>query len=60
MMKNNQSKFAPAWLLEPTDVNHVETKIWPAGLERSAGGDLSIAGVALVQLAAQYLSLIHI
>jgi len=54
MMSNNQSKFAPAWLLEPKDVNHVESKIWPAGLERSAGGDLSIAGVALVQLAAQY------
>jgi diaminopimelate decarboxylase len=53
-MSANQAKFAPAWLVEPKDTNHVEAKIWPSGFKRSESGDISIAGVAIGQLAAQF------
>lgn len=53
-MSANQAKFAPAWLVEPHDVNHLDSNIWPAGLTRSAAGDISLAGVPIGQLAAQY------
>ena len=53
-MSANQAKFAPAWLVEPKDTNHVEAKIWPSGFKRSESGDISIAGVAIGQLAVQF------
>jgi diaminopimelate decarboxylase len=53
-MNMNQSKFAPAWLVEPKDANHIDAKIWPAGLTRSAAGDVLLAGIPVGQLAAQY------
>ncbi|MSW55100.1 MAG: diaminopimelate decarboxylase, partial [Actinobacteria bacterium] len=53
-MSANQAKFAPGWLVEPKDVNHIDSKIWPAGLTRSAAGDISLAGIPVGQLAAQY------
>ena len=53
-MRSNQSKFAPDWLIEPRDINHLETKIWPSGLTRSKAGDISVAGIPVGQLAAQY------
>ena len=53
-MSANQSAFAPEWLLEPKDANQIDNKIWPAGLTRSAAGDVLLAGVAVGQLAAQY------
>ena len=53
-MNMNQSKFAPAWLVEPKNANHIDAKIWPAGLTRSAAGDVLLAGVPVGQLAAQY------
>ena len=53
-MNMNQSKFAPAWLVEPKDANHIDAKIWPAGLTRSAAGDVLLAGVPVGQLAAQF------
>jgi diaminopimelate decarboxylase len=53
-MSANQSKFAPEWLVEPNDANYIDGKIWPAGLTRSAAGDVLLAGVPVGQLAAQY------
>lgn len=53
-MSANQAKFAPAWLVEPKDVNHIDYNVWPAGLTRSAAGDVSLAGIPVGQLAAQF------
>ena len=53
-MSANQSKFAPQWLVEPKDANHIDGNIWPAGLTRSDAGDVSLAGIPVGQLAAQY------
>ena len=53
-MSANQSKFAPEWLVEPKDANHIDGNIWPAGLTRSDAGDVSLAGIPVGQLAAQY------
>ena len=53
-MSANQAKFAPAWLVEPKDTNHIDSKIWPSGFKRSESGNISIAGVAIGQLAAQF------
>ena len=53
-MSANQSKFAPEWLVEPKDTNHIDGNIWPAGLTRSDAGDVSLAGIPIGQLAAQY------
>jgi diaminopimelate decarboxylase len=53
-MSANQAKFAPAWLVEPKDLNQIDSKIWPAGLTRTAAGDISLAGIPVGQLAAQY------
>jgi diaminopimelate decarboxylase len=53
-MRTNQAKFAPEWLVEPKDANHIDGRIWPAGLTRSATGDVLLAGVPVGQLAAQY------
>jgi diaminopimelate decarboxylase len=53
-MSANQSKFAPEWLVEPKDTNHIDGNIWPAGLTRSDSGDVSLAGIPIGQLAAQY------
>jgi len=53
-MSANQAKFAPPWLVEPKDINHFDKKVWPAGMERTSTGDIAVAGVPIVQLAAQY------
>ena len=53
-MSANQSKFAPAWLVEPKDPNYIDSKIWPSGFERSAAGEVSLAGIGIGQLAAKY------
>jgi diaminopimelate decarboxylase len=53
-MSANQSKFAPEWLVEPKDTNHIDGNIWPAGLTRSDAGDVLLAGIPIGQLAAQY------
>jgi diaminopimelate decarboxylase len=53
-MNSSQAKFAPAWLVEPKDPNHIDGKIWPAGLTRSESGDVWLAGMPVGQLAAQY------
>ena len=53
-MSTYKAKFAPDWLEEPMDTNHIDGKIWPAGLTRSAAGDVLIAGIPVGQLAAQY------
>ncbi|MCX6477920.1 MAG: diaminopimelate decarboxylase, partial [Micrococcales bacterium] len=53
-MSANQAKFAPAWLVEPKDANQVDAKIWPAGMTRSQAGDISLGGIPVGQLAAQY------
>jgi diaminopimelate decarboxylase len=53
-MSTNKAKFAPEWLVEPKDANHIDGKIWPAGLTRSAAGDVLLAGIPVGQLVAQY------
>ena len=54
MMSSNQSKFAPAWLVEPKDQNLIDGAIWPSGMARSSAGDVTIAGVSVGQLATQF------
>jgi diaminopimelate decarboxylase len=49
-----ENKFAPDWLAEPKDINHVEEKIWPKNFRRSDSGDVFIAGVPVGQLATTF------
>lgn len=53
-MSANQNKFAPDWLVEPKDVNHIDLKVWPSSFVRSGSGDVSIGGVPVGQLATTY------
>lgn len=53
-MSSNQKKFAPDWLVEPKDTNHIDPSVWPSGMSRSAAGDVSIAGVSVGFLATQF------
>ncbi|MFM7014582.1 MAG: diaminopimelate decarboxylase [Actinomycetota bacterium] len=46
--------LAPGWLKVPTDLNHIDRKLWPETLRRGDNGDLLIGGVPAGQLAAQY------
>ncbi len=46
--------FSPDWLKIPQDLNKVDAKLWPANFVRSADGDVSIGGVAVSELTAQF------
>jgi diaminopimelate decarboxylase len=46
--------ISPEWLREPDDVNALLTGLWPAGVERSADGVLTVAGLDSRDIAADY------
>ncbi len=46
--------LAAEWLEEPTDVNAIDTRVWPRHFERLATGECAIAGVSVRELSAQF------
>jgi diaminopimelate decarboxylase len=46
--------LAPSWLTPPDDANALPAAVWSQNAERSAAGDLTIAGVAASELVAQF------
>ena len=53
-MAELDTAFIPTWLAEPKDANSLVTKVWPKNFSRSSAGDVSIAGISVGQLAAEY------
>jgi diaminopimelate decarboxylase len=53
-MAELDTAFIPDWLAEPKDANFIDTKVWPKNFSRSSAGDVSIAGISVGQLAAEY------
>ena len=53
-MAELETPFIPPWLAEPKDANFIDTKVWPKNFSRSSAGDVSIAGISVGQLAAEY------
>jgi diaminopimelate decarboxylase len=46
--------FAPNWLVKPNDVNAVDSTLWPASFTRDVEGQISVGGVAVGDLAAEF------
>ena len=46
--------LAPNWLVKPNDVNKVDSAIWPANFKRDVEGQISVGGVAVGDLAAEF------
>lgn len=46
--------LAPDWLTVPVDANALDPAIWPQNSERTASGEISVAGVSATELAAQF------
>ena len=47
-------QLKPDWLAEPSDVNHIDARVWPRHLVRATSGELEIAGVAARSLVAEF------
>ena len=43
--------LGPAWLRAPRDVNELVPQLWASSVRRSAGGELTVAGVAVSDIA---------
>ncbi len=54
MTKAKANPLAPEWLEVPADLNALSAKIWPSNVSRTAHGELSVAGVNVGDLAAQF------
>jgi len=52
--------LAPAWLAEPDDVNRLEAGVWPRGAVRGPDGVVTIAGVPVTALAAEYSTPVYV
>ncbi|GAB3558572.1 diaminopimelate decarboxylase [Spelaeicoccus albus] len=48
------SDAGPVWLPYPEDVNELMTELWPAGIGRGDGGVLTVAGLSVADLVAEY------
>src|SRR5690606_25956119 len=44
----------PAWLKTPEDVNALEPRLWPRGVERGPAGALTVAGMDVRALAEEF------
>lgn len=44
----------PTWLHEPDDVNALYPQLWASSARRSSGGTVSVAGIPVTDLAAEY------
>lgn len=49
-----ENTLAPSWLEKPSNVNSLSEKIWPASIARNQSGEVTLGGVAVGQLAAQF------
>ncbi|MCU1584520.1 MAG: lysA [Microbacteriaceae bacterium] len=49
-----QNPLAPGWLLHPDDANELPSTVWSRNAARTASGELSVAGVAVSELAARF------
>jgi diaminopimelate decarboxylase len=54
MAKTKANPLAPAWLDVPEDVNALNAKIWSSNVSRSAAGEITVAGVTVGDLVAQF------
>ena len=54
MAKTKANPLAPAWLDVPEDLNALNAKIWSSNVSRSATGEITVAGVAVGDLVAQF------
>ncbi len=45
---------APGWLQPPLDPNALVPALWPMGVQRTPGGALAVAGVNVLELAAEF------
>jgi diaminopimelate decarboxylase len=54
MGKTKANPLAPAWLDVPEDVNALNAKIWSSNVSRSAAGEITVAGVTVGDLVAQF------
>lgn len=46
--------LAPSWLTKPSDINELQSEIWPSGLRREPEGQLSLGGVSVGDLVADF------
>lgn len=46
--------LAPAWLTKPANINELAEGIWPSTLKRESEGQISIGGISVGDLAAEY------
>jgi diaminopimelate decarboxylase len=44
----------PAWLRSPVDANALVSDLWPMGVRRSVGGELTVCGLPVSELAAEF------
>lgn len=56
----NDNQLAPAWLVEPKDVNAIESGIWPKSFKRESDGHVSIGGNAVGDLVAEFGSPLYV
>ena len=49
-----QNSLMPSWLTKPTDLNSLNSKIWPESMVRGPEGEVSIGGVGVSALAASF------
>ena len=54
MAKTTPNPLAPEWLELPEDLNAINANIWPTNVQRNAAGELSVAGISVGDLAAQF------
>lgn len=54
LVKDSGSELAPAWLPYPADVNDLTPALWARDVERGQGGQLTVSGVPVSELKAQF------
>lgn len=48
------SPLAPGWLSRPDDVNELRPQLWPRDVRRSDAGELTVGGIGVAELKAQF------
>ena len=54
------STLAPAWLQEPSDLDALDPRLWPATAQRHDNGEVSVGGVSAPQLLEQFGSPLYV
>jgi diaminopimelate decarboxylase len=55
-----KNPLTPSWLVEPSDINKLDERIWPRTAKRSAKGELSIGSVPVSDLVRQFGSPLYV